>query len=152
MAPHRRKGGPRRHGASARLHGTVLCAAMLCGVLSGLPARANQAEPVGGLTADEMAALQDSVRRCWLVDPSVVGAPDMTVTVRVRLNRDGTVVRGSATVLDDPAMRDTPEWQTAAQSARRAVEHPACQPFALPADRWPDWQVIEFTFDPREMF
>ena len=43
-------------------------------------------------------------------------------------------------------------FRAAADSARRAVFHPHCNPLALPLDKYDIWKTIIIRFNPREMF
>ena len=89
--------------------------------------------------------LPAAIRPCW----STSLASDAAVTVRVIMNRDGTVESAELADIGDDA---GPDHQAAAQSALRAVLNPNCQPWPLPAEDWPNWQYMELRFDPRSAF
>ena len=67
---------------------------------------------------------------------------------RVSMNSDGTV--RSATLLNTDQLSD-PFFQAAADSARRALLNPRCQPLKLPADKYDQWQTFTITFDPKDV-
>jgi colicin import membrane protein len=90
-----------------------------------------------------VAALRDQLHRCWM-PPAGTGVP--RVTVRFRLNQDGTLA-GDPAVL--PGDGQNGRFQPAAESALRAVR--ACTPLRLPAAHYDVWEDVEITFDPREM-
>ena len=93
--------------------------------------------------------MRDAIEPCWNVDPGRLRDTEVVVRVRVEMRQDLSVISAQ---LIDPQYPGDPIWASAARSALRAVQNGRCQPWPLPQNRWPDWQVIEFTFDPREMF
>ena len=53
-------------------------------------------------------------------------------------------------IVNAPANPST-AFQAAANAAFRAAANPNCQPWdSLPDNLWPQWQTIEFNFDPRD--
>jgi len=98
------------------------------------------------LSQTEIDALRRRLAQCW--NPPV-GAADgrVQVVLRVQFRPDGSLagmpqpVAGSASPLG-PAM---------AESAKRALL--TCQPFTmLKPEHYKQWQDMEITFDPRDMF
>ena len=63
---------------------------------------------------------------------------------------DGTVA--SADVADSGRYASDPNFRAWADRALRAVTNPRCQPWPLPSQEWPRWEVIELNFDPRNYF
>ena len=83
---------------------------------------------------------------CWNLLGGAVEADKIVVRMRVRFNRDGTIV-GQPQVMD---AQGTPFFQIAADRAVGAVMQ--CQPYNLPGDKYEYWQDVILKFDPREMF
>lgn len=102
----------------------------------------------GRLTRGQEDGVRQAIRPCWNIDP---GARDVgEVMIRVTLRRDRSVV--DAEILDRGRYASDPAFRAAADRALRATLNPACHPWPLPPERWPDWQVIDFGFDPRDVF
>lgn len=116
------------------------------------PAGAQTTERVGAgtsMTASEIDALRSQLAKCWNVP---VGAPrpeDLIVRVKMFLNADGTVARAPELLEGSRLASGDPYFRAAAESAIRAVH--ICGPYALPPDKFADWQEITITFDPRKM-
>ena len=64
------------------------------------------------------------------------------------MNPDGTV--RSAELLEYRPAGD-PFFQAAADSAKRALLNPRCQPLKLPPDKYDQWQTFTITFDPKDV-
>jgi len=64
------------------------------------------------------------------------------------MNPDGTV--RAATLLNPERLGD-PYFQAAADSARRALFNPTCQPLKLPPQKYDQWQIFTITFDPKDL-
>jgi hypothetical protein len=71
------------------------------------------------------------------------------VSIRVEMNADGTP--RSAVIQNAGQMQANPFFQAAADSARRAVLNPRCQPFKLPAEKYDHWRTMTLIFNPKEM-
>ena len=98
------------------------------------------------MSVNEIDALRARIAQCWSPPPGGLGAEQIVVKLRLRLNEDGTLVsyptianRGSS-----------PFFQAAADSAVRAVYQ--CQPYALPAEKYALWRDMILNFDPSEMY
>jgi colicin import membrane protein len=85
------------------------------------------------------------LRQCWKLPGGGGGIETMVVTIRWRLNADGSL-EGEPAV---EAPQSGPVFQIAAEAAVRAVK--ACSPFNLPPERYWAWKSIIWDFDPREM-
>ena len=90
-------------------------------------------------------AIQDHLRRCWLIDP---GAQDIVVEITVLLNQDGSV--HTAEILDAVRMVQDGYFRRAAENAKRAIN--LCSPFRFPPDKYHVWRKLTLRFDPRRMF
>lgn len=96
------------------------------------------------------AAIRAQIAPCW--NPPVGGqdVKAMTVTFRIRLNRDGSLAAPPEFVSQTGATEANAAYARAfAETARRAVLR--CSPLDLPADLYPQWREFELNFDPRMM-
>jgi hypothetical protein len=98
-------------------------------------------EGKSNLSSDEIADFKTQVSKCWVVPAGVPSTPGFDVLIRIALKPDGTLgtkpelVRAPASAAGPPLV----------DSAKRALQK--CQPYAtLPADRYPDWKILELTF------
>lgn len=99
------------------------------------------------LTMSEIDALRAQIERCWSFPAGAAYAEDLIVTLRIRLNRDGSV-DGRPEIVESVRYRlGDSFFRVAADSAVRAVMR--CQPFSLPAQKYDDWRSVEVQFDPR---
>ena len=114
------------------------------------PASAPAAAPSGPpLSGGEKDALRVAVQNCWSVDVGSQSA-NVTVTVAVSMNRDGTVVGGQVTQVSASGGDDTAQ-RTAFEKARRAILRCQRGGFPLPAEKYDHWREIEMTFNPDGM-
>jgi hypothetical protein len=102
---------------------------------------ANDGRPTT-LTNDELNALRAKAKRCWRIPTGWTEPRQVSVTVRFRLNRDGTL-NGKPAVVEFPA---TELGKAAADDAIRAVLQ--CSPFDLPVDKYEEWKDIQLRFEP----
>ncbi len=115
---------------------------------------AEETKPVKGqtsgremsLSVNDIDALRARIAQCWSPPPGGLGAGDIIVKVRLKLNEDGTLV-GYPTVANSGS---SPFFQAAADSAVRAVYQ--CQPYALPSDKYAQWRDMILNFDPSDMY
>ena len=115
---------------------------------------AEETKPVKGQTSgrdlsmsvNEIDALRARIAQCWNPPPGGLGAGDIMVKLRLKLNEDGTLV-GYPTVANSGS---SPFFQAAADSAVRAVYQ--CQPYALPAEKYALWRDMILNFDPSDMY
>ena len=98
------------------------------------------------MSVNEIDALRAHIAQCWSPPPGGLGADQIVVKLRLRLNEDGTLV-GYPTVANSGA---SPFFQAAADSAVRAVYQ--CQPYTLPRDKYALWRDMILNFDPSEMY
>lgn len=114
--------------------------------------------PVSGtapITSDtlqlgEMDALRYQLAKCWNLPAGAVNAEDLIVDIRIEVNPDRTVK--SAEIVDQSRYNSDSFFRAAADSARRAVYNPMCNPLALPADKYDIWKDILIRFNPQDMF
>jgi len=98
------------------------------------------------MSVNEIDALRARIAQCWSPPPGGLGADQIVVKLRLKLNEDGTLV-GYPTVANRGS---SPFFQAAADSAVRAVYQ--CQPYALPSDKYALWRDMILNFDPSEMY
>ncbi|MBY0461648.1 MAG: cell envelope integrity protein TolA, partial [Alphaproteobacteria bacterium] len=109
------------------------------------------AETVGEvITATQIDAIRQKIRKCWLVPAGLKGAKDMVVDIKMEIAQDGTVTK--ADIVDKSRMAEDSGFRTAAENARRAVLDPQCNPLPLPADKYEQWKDLEMSFNPKDMF
>ena len=66
------------------------------------------------------------------------------VVVRVYLKRDGVLA-------SDPVLIEASASRDGLPSAGRQNALAACQPYALPAEKYSEWRILDLTFTPRDM-
>jgi hypothetical protein len=93
--------------------------------------------------------IQKQLEACWRLEPGARDAEDLAVTVRVALNKDGSV--RNAEIEDVSRMMADAYYRTAAENALRAIYK--CSPFkGLPIKRYAVWRDMRLNFNPSEMF
>jgi outer membrane biosynthesis protein TonB len=98
------------------------------------------------MSVNEIDALRARIAQCWSPPPGGLGAEQIVVKLRMKLNEDGTLV-GYPTVANSGS---SPFFQAAADSAVRAVYQ--CQPYTLPSDKYALWRDMILNFDPSDMY
>jgi len=98
------------------------------------------------MAVNEIDALRARIAQCWSPPPGGLGAEQIVVKLRLKLNEDGTLV-GYPSVANNGS---SPFFQAAADSAVRAVYQ--CQPYALPSDKYALWRDMILNFDPSDMY
>ena len=101
------------------------------------------------LTMTEIDAIRRQIQRNWAVPAGAEGAHEMTVTLRLRLDPDGTV-RGVEVVETERMDRDS-FFRTMAESALRAVRRTG-HIAGLRGETYRHWRDIEMRFNPKDMF
>jgi colicin import membrane protein len=98
------------------------------------------------MSVNEIDALRARIAQCWNPPPGGLGADQIVVKLRLRLNEDGTLV-GYPTIANRGS---SPFFQAAADSAVRAVYQ--CQPYTLPSEKYALWRDMILNFDPSDMY
>ncbi|MET0347842.1 MAG: cell envelope integrity protein TolA [Methyloceanibacter sp.] len=98
------------------------------------------------MSVNEIDALRARIAQCWSPPPGGLGAEQIVVKLRLKLNEDGTLV-GYPSVANSGS---SPFFQAAADSAVRAVYQ--CQPYALPSEKYALWRDMILNFDPSDMY
>jgi hypothetical protein len=94
------------------------------------------------MTQSEIDALKAQIEQCWVIPTGWTHPREVSVTVRFGLKQDGTV-NGAPTVVEFPASQYGP---VAADNAIRAILQ--CGPYALPAEKYDQWSVVQLRFTP----
>jgi outer membrane biosynthesis protein TonB len=91
------------------------------------------------MTANEIDLLRAQMYRCWRAPLDAPYPEKLKVTIRARLNPDGTLA-SAPEVLNAAQINRSgdPFWRAAADNARRAVLK--CQPYALPPEKYALWR------------
>lgn len=98
------------------------------------------------VTASEVEGVRQKIRPCWNTIGGAREAP--IVTLVVQMNQNGTPI--DAEFKDRGRYNNDPVYRSAADSARRAILNPRCQPWPLSPDKYNSWRTITFNFDPRD--
>ncbi|BCP54935.1 hypothetical protein K32_35520 [Kaistia sp. 32K] len=99
--------------------------------------------PSARMTQSEIDALRSQVQRCWNIPVGWTDPSEVTVTIRFKLNQDGSV-SGVPSIQQYPASQ---YGTVAAESAVRAVMQ--CGPYQLPAEKYELWSEIQMRFSPQ---
>lgn len=109
------------------------------------PAAPNLASVV---TASEIEAVRAMVGKCWLQTAGLKNLEDVTVSIVVEMNNNGTPTK--ADLVDRGRYNNDPVFRSVADAGMRAVLNPRCQPWPLPMDKASSWRTITFNFSPRD--
>lgn len=105
--------------------------------------------PLGSqLSTSELDLVKQQIYECWNIPAGARDAENLTPQFRVFMNADGSV--RSADLLNSDRLSD-PFFQAAADSARRALLNPRCQPLKFPAEKYDQWRTFTITFDPKDV-
>jgi hypothetical protein len=108
------------------------------------------ADSIGAaLTANEIDAVRQTIRKCWTFHAGSQGSKDIIVDIQMELAPDGTVKE--AEIMDKDRLAKDPAFRTAAESAKRAVLDPNCSPLPLPPKKYEQWKTSAFRFNPKDM-
>jgi len=101
------------------------------------------------LTVSEVDAVRRQFEKCWNVPIGARNPEELVVEIKVRVNRDRTVL--DAVPVDQARMASDTFFRAMAESARRAVLHKNCSPLRLPPDKYNAWKEMTVVFDPSGM-
>jgi outer membrane biosynthesis protein TonB len=103
-----------------------------------------------GLTLSEIDALRTQIEKCWTVPAGAPYAEELIVTLRVRLNQDGSL-SSAPEIVDQVKYRTSPNryYRVAVDSAVRAVLR--CAPYSMPVEKYDVWRTVMIDFDPRHL-
>lgn len=107
------------------------------------------ARVTGKLTRSEQDDLNRGVEPCWNVNAGGKYAENLVVSLEVSINPDMSV--SNVRVLDQIRYNSDTAFQAAADNARRALLNPMCSKLRLPPEKYNDWKVFTYNFDPSQM-
>lgn len=114
------------------------------------PSQTSQiAELAAKLSRSEEDDLNAGVSPCWNVNAGGKDAHTLIVSLRVFVNPDMRV--GKVEILDQLRYAADSHFRTAAESARRALLNPKCSTLRLPPEKYEQWKVFRYDFDPSNM-
>ena len=99
------------------------------------------------LTISEKDAIRRQFYRCWIVPAGAKDLKDLVVSIRIKLNEDGEVVKTK--LLTDSKLSNS-FYRAASESAMRAVNHPECKKLQVPKKKYETWKEIILDFDPSQ--
>ena len=105
---------------------------------------------VGEVSFSELDLARRQIEQCWSLPAGARDAENIIVVIRAVVNPDGRV--RTAKIVDSGRLAQDPFYRSMAESARRAVLNPRCQPLRLPLEKYSEWRVTVFRFNPKEMF
>jgi outer membrane biosynthesis protein TonB len=102
-----------------------------------------------GLTITQEDAVKAQIFKCWNIPLGLPYEEDLTVRVRLKLNKDGSIL--SSEILDHVRMNRPGQgfYKVLAESALRAVR--LCNPLKMPATGHDKWKDLQLNFDAKEM-
>lgn len=97
------------------------------------------------------ALIQKQIYPCWNVPAGARDAANLQIKLDVDVERDGTI--RFAGFADESRYYSDNYYQVAADSARRAVLDPKCNPLKQlpPMDKFDKWHQLTITFDPSQL-
>lgn len=99
------------------------------------------------ITISEFEALKRHIQKCWNTPAGLKESHNMIIEVEVSVAKDGNV-KSTKIINDRPS---DPQFRAAAESARRAVLSPKCNPLPLPKEKYEQWKSFVFRFDPKDL-
>jgi outer membrane biosynthesis protein TonB len=104
-----------------------------------------EATVTANISGEDRAAFKAHLRKCWKLPDGLSPGQNTRVVLRVYLKRDGALA-SEPVLIEASASRDGPAVLQAAKSALTA-----CQPYALPAEKYREWRILDLTFTPKDM-
>lgn len=101
------------------------------------------------MTRTEMDDLNRGVQQCWNVNAGGKNAKDLLVSLRVFVNPDLRV--REVQIIDKLRYTTDNHFRAAAEAASRALLNPKCSTLNLPREKYEQWKVFKYTFDPSQM-
>lgn len=100
------------------------------------------------LTGAESSGLMLAIKQCWNVPFGLENAENLKVTLRIKLNKDGSLL--ASPVLISPKGEMSRLVEIAYMAAKRAVHR--CVPYTgLPLEKYDSWKSFDVTFNPKKM-
>ena len=102
-------------------------------------------DTAAALSHQEVATFKTTLKKCLKLPAGVDAARELKVVMRVFLRPDGGLASDPMLVAA-PAAREGPALVQAATQAFKA-----CQPYALPPEKYNEWKTLDITLSPRDM-
>ena len=97
------------------------------------------------IEADSIAEFRRHLRSCSRLPDTIAPTDDIAIKLRVKLTPDGRLAAEPLLI----EAKASPKGPLLMQAAIGALQ--SCQPYAmLPADKYKEWKVLDFTFTPRD--
>ena len=112
-------------------------------------------DPKAPLTVAEIDYIKGLIMRqiipCWNVPAGAMNARTLKIKLDVDVGQDGTMKFAGFT--EEALYNSDSYYQVAADSARRAVLDPRCNPLQElpPMDKFHQWHELTLTFDPKDL-
>ena len=116
---------------------------------SGVTDGGNTAPQGPPITSGEKDGLRVAVSACWIVDTGSQSA-DVTISIGLSMNPDGTVVPGSLELIGAEGGSDDAQ-RSAFEKARRAILRCEKGGYPLPPEKYEQWKNIVMVFNPDGM-
>jgi len=110
----------------------------IAGVSGGPPS-----EYKANLTDGEIAGFAAHVQGCWTAPPASVKASKITVFIRVRLRRDGSLAAAPEPLGGSASMQALTLLRNSLDALKKCPAYTA-----LPADKYDEWRVLDLHFTP----
>lgn len=107
------------------------------------------ARVTGKLTRSEQDDLNRGVEPCWNVNAGGKYAENLVVSLEVSISPEMSVI--DVRVLDQGRYSSDTAFRAAADAARRALLNPRCSQLRLPPEKYNEWKVFTYNFDPSQM-
>ncbi|PCJ02230.1 MAG: hypothetical protein COB14_02580 [Alphaproteobacteria bacterium] len=101
------------------------------------------------MTRSELDDLNRGVQPCWNVNAGGKNAEDLLVALRVFVNPDLRV--REVQIIEQLRYNANTHFRAAAEAARRALLNPRCSTLRLPPEKYEQWKVFIYKFDPSQM-
>jgi hypothetical protein len=103
------------------------------------------ADVAASLSREQVTAFKAHLKKCLKLPAGVDAARELRVVMRVFLTPNGALAADPMLVAA-PAAQEGPALVRAATQAFKA-----CQPYALPAEKYNEWKTLDITLSPRDM-
>ncbi len=98
------------------------------------------------LSRSELENLNSGVQPCWNVNAGGKDAGQLVVSLQVTVGPDMRVI--DVKILDQVRNSSDSHFQAAAEAARRALLNETCRTLRLPPEKYEQWKVFKYNFDP----
>jgi len=125
-------------GQAAQLAQLLGLPAPVAGLSGGAPS-----EYKANLTSEEIAGFAAHVQGCWTALPGAAQDSKLTVFIRVRLRRDGSLAGNPEPLGGSASMQALALLKNSLETLKHCAAYTA-----LPADKYDEWSVLDLHFTP----